>query len=41
MVRPLYTLYTARLHEMTDDGSVEALNRMAALIYNKEPVRTN
>lgn len=41
LVRPLYTLYTARLHEETDDGSSAALSRMADLIYNGEPVRTN
>lgn len=41
LVRPLYTLYTARLHEETDDGSSAALNRMAELKYNGEPVRAN
>ena len=41
LVRPLYTLYTARLHEETDDGSSTALNRMAELKYNGEPVRAN
>ncbi len=40
-MRPLYTLYTARLHEETDDGSSAALSRMADLVYNGEPVRTN
>ena len=41
LVRPLYTLYTARLHEETDDGSSTALNRMAELKYNGEPIRAN
>ena len=41
LVRPLYTLYTARLHEETEAGSVAALNRMAALKLNNEPVRVN
>jgi len=41
LVRPLYTLYTARLHEETDSGSSAALNRMADLKFNGEPVRAN
>jgi hypothetical protein len=41
LVRPLYTLYTARLHEESDEGSSAALDRMASLNFNGEPVRTN
>ena len=39
-VRPLYTLYTASLHEESNK-SEEAMVRMASLVLNGEPVRAN
>ena len=41
LVRQLYTLYTAKLHEESGKGYEEAMNRLASLKIDGKPVRAN
>lgn len=41
LVRPLYTLYTAKLHDETIEASMDALNHMARLYHDESPVTQN
>ncbi len=41
LVRHLYTLYTATLHEESRDGQEVAMDHLASLTHNGKPVKAN